>query len=86
MAKKTEENVTAPAATEPELVTSAAGGVHVATFAKQWDTTLKLGAIEEANYATLGAVVVGIDRATGELTLRSPSEHQPHGRSREVAE
>jgi len=51
---------------------------------KFWDTTVKLGAIEEASYAAIGAVVVAVDRGSGEVTLRSSSEKQPHGRSREV--
>lgn len=52
--------------------------------AKNWDTTVKLGAIEEAHYVAIGATVVAIDKATGELTLRTTGEAQPHGRSREV--
>lgn len=48
----------------------------------QWDTNVKLGAIEEANYVAVGDVVVGIDRASGEIVLRGK---QQHGRSREVA-
>lgn len=53
---------------------------------KQWDTTVKLGAIEEANYATVGAVVVAVNKSSGELTLRTPGEKQPYGRSLEVPE
>jgi len=49
-----------------------------------WDTTLKLGAIEEATYAVVGAVVVAVNLASGELTLRTTAEVQPHGRAREV--
>ncbi len=51
---------------------------------KAWDTTVKLGAIEEAQYVALGAVVSKIDKATGEITLRTVGERQPHGRSAEV--
>jgi hypothetical protein len=53
---------------------------------KAWDTTLKLGAIEEANYAILGATVVKVDKASGEVTLRSVAPKQPCARAQEVPE
>lgn len=51
--------------------------------AAQWDTTVKLGSIEEAKYAEVGAIVVAVNTASGELTLRTVAEKQPHGRSQE---
>lgn len=54
------------------------------TTAKTWDTTVKLGAIDEANCIEIGAVVVAINKASGEVTLRTSSEKPPHGRSLEV--
>lgn len=47
----------------------------------KWDTTLKLGAIEEANYAEPGDVVVAVNKASGELTLRRACPEPPYGRS-----
>ncbi len=46
----------------------------------KWDTTVKLGAIEETNYLQEGDVVVKVDRSCGEVTLRGPKQH---GRSTE---
>lgn len=51
---------------------------------KHWHTTVKLGAIEEANYAEIGDVVVAVNKASGELTLQRVCEKQPHGRSLEA--
>jgi hypothetical protein len=47
---------------------------------KLWDTTVKLGAIEEALYLQEGDVVVKVDRASGEVTVRGTKQH---GRSQE---
>jgi hypothetical protein len=38
---------------------------------KEWDTTIKLASIEEASFVVLGAVVHAVDRASGEVTIRS---------------
>ncbi len=46
-----------------------------------WDTTVKLGAIEEASYLEPGDVVVAVDRAAGEVTVRRVCEKAPYGRS-----
>lgn len=77
MAKKSES---APTSTEPQAEPAA----DVPLLPTAWDTTIKLGSIEEATYAAIGAVVVAVDKSTGEVTLRSMAETQPHGRSREA--
>lgn len=46
-----------------------------------YDTTVKLGAIEEAQFLEEGDVVVKVDRASGEVTMRGPKQH---GRSTEA--
>ncbi|MGL4444249.1 MAG: hypothetical protein ACRCU1_11525 [Alsobacter sp.] len=49
-----------------------------------WDTTVKLGAIEEAKFIAVGAIVSAVDTACGEVTIRTYAMKQPHGRSIEV--
>lgn len=53
-------------------------------MAKLWDTTVKLGSIEEARKCSVGAVVVAVDFASGEVTLRAESVNPTHERSVEV--
>jgi protein involved in polysaccharide export with SLBB domain len=45
------------------------------TLTQFYDTTVKLGAIEEAQFLQEGDVVVKVDRASGEVTVRGPVQH-----------
>jgi hypothetical protein len=47
----------------------------------KWQTTVKLGAIDEAKYAQPGDVVVAVNTASGELTLERACKDAPYGRS-----
>jgi hypothetical protein len=68
MAKKETEETTET--TEPKV-----GHVPL------WQTTVKLGAIDEAKYAQPGDVVVAVNTASGELTLQRACKDAPYGRS-----
>jgi hypothetical protein len=49
--------------------------------AKKWETGVKLGSIEEAQFVELGAVVISVDRASGQIVLRSEKAEKPNLRA-----
>jgi len=66
---------------EPHLEAKFAQREHAKHSA--WDTTIKLGAIEESKCVQAGDIVVAVNTASGELTVRRMCEKAPHGRSTE---